>query len=1023
MLRTRTDGLERSGRATTGVFAGTCLLLLLSSPALATNHFTRIEQVMVGANGDTDIQFIEMKFESSSQNEWAGRTTLTFHDAAGNQIAQFPIPTNPPVGVSDGSTSFGFFSALIATQEFVDKTGLAADILLPGPMMSPVSGMVCFVAGPAIVFPVRHCLSYGSFTGPMEFDVCGSPNGPPAPALPFMGAPMSLTRFEDLLGDFECGHENSNFRLEVPEPRNSAGRTVVLENEALRMLGQQIFDNETFDGNGRTCATCHDAAVGFGLRPEGVADRFVDDPQDPLFIAENDPALADLENACLMRGGDQRALILENIDGFSNDPVFRGSPHLLNIALTAPYSLSGGTPDLRTFSEGAVIQHFTQTLARGAADFRPPTSEELEALEVFMKSIVFPSDGNLDLDRMIAFDIEQNGSDPARIQRGRDLFFGPQAQCSRCHSGPALSDSDGSLGTGTGNQEFNTGVVSLIANQDDGCIGGPGDPTLPLPSEAGGNREFSTPPLVGVATTAPFFHDNSVTTLVDAVQFYDTAEFRLSPAAALLPSPISLPFGDILDIVVFLEAISVDPADNCPGVPNPDQTDSNGDGAGDACQPSVDVSPVVPQGVDLFAEIEIADPQDDPLNGAVQVVAGRAAPISIRFEALKTSCDSQTNETDLLLNGAVIGTISGNPRDCTCTPFGGPARVDISGSPIGDNWNAGDVNTLRVLKPGFGTLLTWAKATLVFDEGPAEEVCIHHATGGIPQDCSERSNLCRFDTTFVEVDKSVSLDFSVLLLTETYANSELPTSLDISSLEAGDYLLRATTTDGKTPEVSDEEPFTKTDEAQIIINNQPPDCIAATASSEELWPPRHEFEDVSVVGVTDPDGDPIAITITAIAQDEPPLQGLGSGHTCPDASGVGTPVASLLTERSGTLQSAGGGRVYHISFTAADGRGGECSGKVSVCAPHDQRQGVACVDGGPIFDSMVCEMASDADQDSLADFFETCTGIFVSATDTGTCPDVADADGDSRGDFAELVNGTNPVDPQSFVRRGGARHR
>ena len=213
--------------------------------------------------------------------------------------------------------------------------------------------------------------------------------------------------------------------------------------------------------------------------------------------------------------------------------------------------------------------------------------------------------------------------------------------------------------------------------------------------------------------------------------------------------------------------------------------------------------------------------------------------------------------------------------------------------------------------------------------------------------------------------------------------------------------------------VADAEPFTKTDEALIIINNQPPECDAAAASSEELWPPRHKFEDVSVMGVTDPDGDPVAITITAIAQDEPTL-GLGAGNTCPDADGVGTDTASLLTERSGTLQTAGGGRVYHISFTAEDGRGGECSGTVTVCAPHDQRQGVACVDAGPIFDSMVCDATLDADQDGLADFFETCTGIFVSATETGTCLNASDSDGDGHGDFAELLAASNPVDPQSL---------
>jgi len=104
--------------------------------------------------------------------------------------------------------------------------------------------------------------------------------------------------------------------------------------------------------------------------------------------------------------------------------------------------------------------------------------------------------------------------------------------------------------------------------------------------------------------------------------------------------------------------------------------------------------------------------------------------------------------------------------------------------------------------------------------------------------------------------------------------------------------------------------------------------------------------DVSVVGVTDPDGDPVTITITGISQDEPLNRG-GSGNTCPEATGVGTATASLRAEREG----GGDGRVYHLSFAADDGRGGRCTGTVTVCVPHDQGAGRVCVDQGPLVDS------------------------------------------------------------------------
>ncbi len=128
--------------------------------------------------------------------------------------------------------------------------------------------------------------------------------------------------------------------------------------------------------------------------------------------------------------------------------------------------------------------------------------------------------------------------------------------------------------------------------------------------------------------------------------------------------------------------------------------------------------------------------------------------------------------------------------------------------------------------------------------------------------------------------------------------------------------------------------------------NLPPDCSAAAANPAVLWPPNHRFVDVSVAGVTDPDGDPVAITVTGITQDEPVDAG-GDGNTCPDASGIGTATASVRSERDG----GGDGRVYHIGFVADDSRGAQCAGTVTVCVPHDQGRGMACGDRGPLVDA------------------------------------------------------------------------
>lgn len=138
----------------------------------------------------------------------------------------------------------------------------------------------------------------------------------------------------------------------------------------------------------------------------------------------------------------------------------------------------------------------------------------------------------------------------------------------------------------------------------------------------------------------------------------------------------------------------------------------------------------------------------------------------------------------------------------------------------------------------------------------------------------------------------------------------------------------------------------------IRDENQPPDCSGATADPDELWPPNHKFAPITIVGVTDPDGDPVLLVVNSIFQDEP-VDTFGDGNFTPDGLGAGTDAAEVRAERAGTKKVPGDGRVYHISFTATDDRGAACTASVTVCVPHDQRPGHVCVDQGPIHDSTV----------------------------------------------------------------------
>jgi hypothetical protein len=132
----------------------------------------------------------------------------------------------------------------------------------------------------------------------------------------------------------------------------------------------------------------------------------------------------------------------------------------------------------------------------------------------------------------------------------------------------------------------------------------------------------------------------------------------------------------------------------------------------------------------------------------------------------------------------------------------------------------------------------------------------------------------------------------------------------------------------------------------VPIGNQPPSCEGARPTLASLWPPDHTLVAVGITGVSDPDQNPVTITIEGVRQDEP-VKGLGDGDTSPDAVLQGVTVR-LRAERAGR----GDGRVYHVAFRAEDGHGGQCRGEVTVGVPRDRRGGAA-IDGGPLYDSTI----------------------------------------------------------------------
>jgi DNA-binding beta-propeller fold protein YncE len=133
---------------------------------------------------------------------------------------------------------------------------------------------------------------------------------------------------------------------------------------------------------------------------------------------------------------------------------------------------------------------------------------------------------------------------------------------------------------------------------------------------------------------------------------------------------------------------------------------------------------------------------------------------------------------------------------------------------------------------------------------------------------------------------------------------------------------------------------------RYAFGNRAPDVSAARAADPTIWPPNHALVPVEIVGVTDPDGDPVQVRVTAVMQDEPVRS--SGGRRCLDAMIDADGKASVRAERE--MGSGANGRFYHLSFEATDGRGGRTEGEVSVCVPAQLHRDGA--DDGPSFNSL-----------------------------------------------------------------------
>lgn len=334
-----------------------------------------------------------------------------------------------------------------------------------------------------------------------------------------------------------------------------------------------------------------------------------------------------------------------------------------------------------------------------------------------------------------------------------------------------------------------------------------------------------------------------------------------------------------------------------------------------------------------------------PANGDVSgaILSGLSnLPATVGFTV---SCDPQlhvsltpTSQTVPSGDDASFSeTIAVDPSALAGT-YGCTVSFTINGVPAGDAFN--EAISITVPPPDLSIVKTGPAQTT---EGNAVTYTLA-ATNNGPTTATgvTVSDPVPANTTYVSGSPGCTLGGGVVTCTAGTLAPGASQSFQLTfTAGSGNSIVNTATVGADQP---DANPADNSSSVTTSVNHNP--VCASASAGPSLWPPNHKLVWSSISGVTDQDGDPVAITITGIRQDEP-TNGLGSGDTPIDgAIGTGNSFA-VRAERSGTAD----GRVYHVSFSASDGVGGSCTGAATISVPHDQ-SGSAAVDGGPLYDSL-----------------------------------------------------------------------
>lgn len=300
-------------------------------------------------------------------------------------------------------------------------------------------------------------------------------------------------------------HEALDRGLEYARSEFSDGREMLVPKSngltaSKAALGESLFYDTRLSVDGsRSCASCHQPALGFG---DGMA-----------------------------RGS-----------GRSGAPLTRHTPSLWNIGFAGKLFADGRAESLEAQSLIPITHPEEMGRAPGTAidgisqdpDYRRRFAEAFPAEPLVTESNVAKAlasyqrtlvSGPTGFDRWLEGD---NDAISAQAKRGFAVFAGP-GNCASCHTGAGLTDNK-FHDIGLSDSDRGRGAVTGRRSQD---------------------YRFRTPSLREIGNTAPYMHDGSLKTLEDVVDHYSDKVIDRGQRT----QRVRLSAGDKRDLIAFLQTL------------------------------------------------------------------------------------------------------------------------------------------------------------------------------------------------------------------------------------------------------------------------------------------------------------------------------------------------------------------------------------------------------------------------------------------------------------------------------------